>query len=137
MSKSKWFVAVALATLVAVMAACSVGVGVSTANIRSAKLSANESGSPETTVFSPDDLTVYCIVKLANAPSDTQVKAVWTAVDVEGVDANTLIDEASLTTGDGDLTFDLTNKGPWPVGKYKVDLYLNGTLDRTLEYQVR
>ncbi len=137
LSKSKWVVLAIVAVLAVVAAACSVNFSVSTANIRSAKLSPNESGSPETTAFNQDDYTVYCIVELANAPSDTVVKAVWTAVDVEGVEPNFLIDEASLTSGDATLTFDLTNNQLWPVGKYKVDLYLNGKLARTLEYQVR
>jgi len=137
MTRSKILIALAVLTLAVLVSACSVNVSVSTANIRSAKLSPNESGNPEATVFSPDDTTVYCIVQLANAPDDTVVKTAWTAVDVEGVDPNTLIDEASLTTGDGTLTFNLTNNGPWPVGKYKVDVYLNGKLNRTLDYQVR
>ena len=137
MNRNKGFVILAIALLAIATVSCSVNFSVSTANIKSAKLSASETGSPETTVFSPDDMTVYCIVKLANAPDDTVVKAVWTAVDVEGADANTKIDDAELKSGDADLTFDLTNNGPWPVGKYKVDLYLNGKLDRTLEYKVQ
>lgn len=137
MTKGKLFIVAVAIMLAMAAAACSASFSVSTANIRSAKLSANESGSPEITMFRPDDFTVYCIVDLANAPSDTVVKSVWTAVDVEGVDANTLIDEVSLTSGDSILTFDLTNSQPWPVGKYKVDLYLNDKLNRTLEYQVR
>lgn len=137
MSRRRVLIVAAVAALAVVAAACSGSFSVSTANIRSAKLSANESGSPETTVFRPDDFTVYCIVDLANAPSDTVVKSVWTAVDVEGVDANTLIDEVSLTSGDARVTFNLTNNQPWPLGKYKVDLYLNGKFNRTLEYQVR
>ena len=78
-------------------------------------------------------MTIY----LANAPSDTVVKAVWTAVDVEDVDPNTLIDESTLTSGDAELTFNLTNSQLWPVGSYKVELYLNDKLDRTLEYRVQ
>lgn len=137
MSRGKVLILAAVAILAVVAAACSASFSISTANIRSAKLSANESGDPETTSFAQDDLTVYCIVELANAPSDTVVKSVWTAVDVDGVDPNTVIDEASLTSGDATLTFNLTNNQLWPVGKYKVDLYLNDKLVRTLEYQVR
>lgn len=137
MHRIRLFSVVAILALAVVLAACNVSFSVSTANIRSAKLSPNESGTPETTVFQQDDYTVYCLVKLANAPSDTVVKAVWTAVDVEGVEPNFVIDSASITSGDADLTFDLTNNQLWPVGKYKVDLYINDKLSRTLEYQVR
>ncbi len=134
MTKRTFFILLPVAVLALAALACSGTI--STANIKSARLSANESGDPETTVFKQDDFTVYCIVKLANAPSDTVVKAVWTAVDVEGVAPNTLIDQSELTSGDAELTFTLTNDQLWPVGQYKVDLYLNDKLDRTLEYRV-
>ena len=137
MSRTRFLIIVAVLALALAATACNVSVNVSTANIRSAKLSPNESGSPETTVFKQDDFTVYCLVKLANAPDTTVVKAVWIAVDVEGVEANTVIDEASVTSGDADLTFDLANNQPWPVGKYKVDLYINDKFNRALEYQVK
>lgn len=61
----------------------------------------------------------------------------WTAVDAEGVDANFQIDEAELTSGSGTLTFNLSTDGLWPAGAYKVELYLNDKLDRTLEFEVR
>lgn len=137
MSEVKFTVVVAVLALALAATACNVSINVSTANIRSATLSPNESGSPATTVFKQDDYTVYCLAELANAPESTVVKAVWTAVDVEGVDANTVIDEASVTSSDADLTFDLTNNQPWPVGKYKVDLYINDKFNRSLEYQVK
>jgi hypothetical protein len=89
------------------------------------------------TVFAPDQ-TFYCIVELANAPDDTKLKAVWTAVEVEGEQPDLLIDEVEMTAEEGNVfTFDLTNNGLWPVGKYKVDLYLNDELDRTLEFEVQ
>ena len=59
----------------------------------------------------------------------------WYAVDVPDVEANYLIDEAEITGGP-DVTFDLTNDQYWPDGKYKVEIYLNGKLDTTLEFSV-
>ena len=90
----------------------------------------------QTSVFSPQD-TFYVLVDLANAPDDTTVKAAWTAVEAEGVEPNFFIDEAEITSGSNTLTFNLSNDSPWPTGKYKVDLYLNGELDRTLEFEVQ
>ena len=49
-------------------------------------------------MFSPDQ-TFYCIVELANAPDDTKLKAVWTAVEVEGEQPDLLIDQAEMTAG--------------------------------------
>lgn len=135
MYRRRWLMLVIVVGMTFLILAC--GGTISTANIRSATLSANASGSPAKTVFRQDDFTIYCIVELANAPADTVVKSVWIAADVEGVDPNTLIDAVSLTSGDAKLTFDLTNNQLWPVGRYKVELYINDKLDRTLEYQVQ
>ena len=114
------------------------GFSVSTANISSAKLTADDAGTRETTLFTSDQ-DFYCIVELANAPSETKVKAVWTAVEVEGEDPNIVVDESELILDNSEdlATFSLTNDYLWPPGKYKVDLYLNDELDRTLEFQVQ
>ncbi len=127
-------VGLALITI-ALLPACSVSA--STANISCVKMANDKEGKHPTKVFSPDE-TFYCIVDLSNAPDDTTVKAVWTAVDVEGVDPNTKIDVAETTSGSGQLQFNLTNDGPWPAGKYKVDLLLNDEEQpaRTLEFKV-
>jgi len=130
----KWPFAAALSAIILAVLAC--GGSFSTANIKSAWLSADSSGTPETTQFTQDQQTIYCIVELRSAPDDTIVKAVWTAVSAEGSDPNLLIDETEFTSGDATLTFDLTNDLLWPVGSYKVDLYLNGELDRTLAFEV-
>jgi hypothetical protein len=76
-------------------------------------------------------------VELANAPDETVLKAVWTAVSVEGEDPNLLIDETELTGGDGFYNFSLSNDSDWPAGQYKVDIYLNDELDRTLTFTVQ
>ena len=128
---------VGLALILAlVLSACSA----STANISDAKMTRDEAGKNPTKVFSPTDQTFYCIAELSNAPEDTVVKAVWTAVDVEGVKPNLKIDESRITADEsGQLTFDLTNDGPWPVGEYKVDLFLNDAEEpaRTLAFKVQ
>lgn len=132
--KKNWMIGVVLAVLVLASLACNFSA--STAKLENARLARDSEGVDETMVFAGED-TFYCIVDLANAPDDTVVKAVWTAVEVADNDPNILLDEASITQGDGTLTFDLTNSNPWPVGKYKVELYLNDKLDQTLEFSVQ
>lgn len=108
----------------------------STANISAATMARDSSGNDATTTFSPDD-TFYCLVTLSNAPDDTTVKAVWTAVEVEGIEPNHKIDEVSQTTGSNTITFNLTNSsGGWPPGKYKIELFLNDKLDRSIDFVV-
>ena len=88
----------------------------------------------ETQVFAADE-PFYLIVDLTKAPADTISKAVWYAVDVVGADANTLIDEAEFQ-GNGEVTFDLSNNGPWPTGQYGVELFLNGVSQGSIAFSV-
>ncbi|MGC8878313.1 MAG: hypothetical protein ACP5R2_03750 [Anaerolineae bacterium] len=135
MKMSKWQILAAVVVMMLVALACNFSF--STAKIAGAKLTTDKDGTQETVAFAPDQ-TFYCIVNLANAPEDTKLKAVWTAVEVEGEQPNVLIDQAETTAGGQNVfTFSLNNDQPWPVGKYKVDLYLNDKLDRTLEFEVR
>ena len=110
---------------------------VSTANINKAWLDTSEEGQNPTTTFAQDAI-FYAMVDLKNAPNDTKLKAVWTVVDAKDTDPNQVITETEITTGDGLVHFQLENKDYlWPVGQYKVDIYLNDTLDKTLTFEVR
>ena len=136
MNRYSPFVWLVIALVTLTMPACSFSA--TTANISDAKMARDQEGKNPTKVFSPDE-TFYCVASLSNAPDDTTVKAVWTAVDVEGTKPDTKIDEVSTTGGSGQLEFDLTNEGSWPVGEYKVDLFLNDEKKpaRTLEFEVQ
>lgn len=124
-----------LSTMLFFLTACSGDIQISSANIAEAYLAKNEAGTQATTTFAPED-TFYLLVDLANAPEETTVKASWTAVAVENSPPNTHLDEAMLTSGTAALTFDLSNNALWPVGVYKVELYLNDDLVRTLDFSV-
>jgi hypothetical protein len=130
------FLPLCAAFLILALSACSFSA--SSANISSAKMATDKDGKHPTKTFSPDQ-PFYCIAELSNAPNDTKVRAVWTAVKAEGADANTKIDEASATSGSGQLQFTLSNQGSWPTGDYKVDLYLNDAKEPTkmLEFRVQ
>jgi hypothetical protein len=127
-------VLLAVIALAAAVVAC--GGSVSTANISNAWMSTDKEGNSKTATFSPDQI-FYAQVELKNAPDDTKVKASWTAVSVEGTEPNKAIDSAEITSGDGLVHFNLENNGSWPVGQYKVDLYLNDALAKTLTFEVR
>lgn len=108
----------------------------STANISDAWMSADEDGAERVTAFA-QDAVFYAQVDLQNAPDDTTLKAVWIAVEVQDTDPNFVINETEFATGDGLVHFTLSNDNLWPTGKYKVDLYINGELASTLEFEVR
>lgn len=134
MNRRRFYLAIVALILLATVLGCSFSV--STAKIDDAWMATDEEGSQRTTAFG-QDATFYAIVGLANAPDDTSVRAAWTAVEAEGADPNTFIDETEITTGSGDVVFQLNNSNLWPVGHYKVDLYLNEKLDRTIEFDVQ
>jgi hypothetical protein len=135
---------VSLAVVIAVVAA-GCNFSISTANITQATLAKDvkpDSLEPidPTTTFPVDQPVIHLVVNVANAPSDTKVKAVWTAVDVGDVaPANTQVAEVTVTldaSGTAHFTLSVPDTGAWPVGKYKADVYLNDKLDRTLEYTI-
>ncbi len=132
----KKIVLIAIAGFVLLLAILACSFSASTASITNAKMARDNEGKDPTTVFSPTDV-FYCVADLNNAPNDTKVRASWTAVDVQGQNPNTSIDQKEITTGSGTLHFQLSNSSPWPTGKYKVDLYLNDKLDQTLEFSVQ
>ena len=134
MNKTRLQIFIAVVVIMVTALAC--GGSVSTAKISNAYLSNDSDGNNETTSFAPDE-TFYAIVEVQNAPDDTELRAVWIAADVEDVEPDYVIDEASITTeGMDTFTFDLSNSSGWPQGKYKVDIYMNDKLDRTLEFEV-
>lgn len=92
-----------------------------------------------TDTYPADQGKFHAVVTVSDAPSDTVIKAVWTAVDVGSAAApNTKIDETEVRVqGSRNVDFTLTpTAGQWPPGLYKVDIYLNGKLDRTLKFSV-
>jgi hypothetical protein len=119
-----------------VLAALACNFAFSSAKIQNVHLAKDKEGNSATTDFGQED-TIYLLGELSNASSDTQLKTSWLAVDVSGMAANTVIDEANLTAGSGTFSFYLQNNDSlWPPGKYKVDLYMNDELNQSLEYQV-
>jgi hypothetical protein len=112
--------------------------GTSTATMSDVKMATDEDGKHPTEVFSPND-TFYCVGNLENAPDDTRVTVVWIASDIEGIKPDTKLKQLSATGGSGLFRFDLSNDGPWPTGKYGVELYLNHAKEPTkaLAFEVR
>ena len=129
-------IAVLVAVLVLAAAALACGGSISTANIKDAYMSTDTDGANRTSAYS-QDAVFYAQVDLANAPEDTKLKAVWFAVNAEGVEANFQIEETEFTSGDGLIRFELSNDSLWPVGQYKVDIYLNDTLTKTVTFDVQ
>ena len=128
------FLAMCATLMTFTVAACSFSA--STAEISDAKMARDPDGKHPTKVFSPDD-RFYCVVYLSNAPDNTKVTAVWTAVEGKKK-PDEVLGRVSTKSGSGErLPFSLGNAAPWPAGDYKVDLYLNDAKKptKTLEFQ--
>ena len=99
----------------------------------------NGRGAPadETSTFEAGDRTVHCVVKLKQAKGGTQMKFSWWIVDAEG-SKNQKIKDIDYSTKplENIVHGHLTLPQDWPIGKYKVQVYVNGDLDRTVEYAI-
>jgi serine/threonine protein kinase len=97
----------------------------------------DQEGARPTTVFGPTD-AFYVVGDLVNAPDEITLKAVWTAVDVEGEDPDTYIDEYELDLDEGGFWFSLSPENPpWGKGTYQVNMYIEDELIDSLEFDVR
>jgi hypothetical protein len=100
----------------------------------------NGKGDPgdETKAFSPGDRTIHCVAKLAEAKSGTKMKFSWFIVDADG-SKNEKIKDIDYTTGalENIVHGHLTLPQDWPSGKYRVDVFVNGNLEKTAQYSVK
>ncbi len=91
-----------------------------------------------TTLF-PAGAVIHAVVAIQNAPANTKFTATWYAVDVgRVVPPNSRIDATDLTTDKTrNLDFALSPTTTWPVGKYRVDVSVNGKLEASADFTVQ
>ena len=114
------------------------GPGIAIKEIHMAKDNGNgQPGSP-TFSFEPGDRTIHCVTTLKTPKAGTQMRFAWWMVDAGGSE-NEKFKEIEYTTRareylvHGHLTF----SRDWPIGKYKVEVYVNGDLDRAIFFDVQ
>lgn len=97
-------------------------------------------GAPGETaeVFSPRDRTIHCVTKLKEMKSGTKMKFTWWIVDADG-SQNQKIRDIDYTTKslENVIHGHLTLPQNWPEGKYKVEVYVNGNLEKTAPFSVQ
>jgi hypothetical protein len=93
-----------------------------------------------TTVFAPDTPKIYCAWTAEGVKGGTPVRGAWIAEDVGNVaPPNYKIDEATLTlpvAGKGTFTLSKPNTG-FPVGKYRLEIYFDKDLVKTVPFTVK
>src|ERR671933_394326 len=110
--------------------------------IRSAVLArgyANGRAVDVTRSFHPTDNPLHCVIHLSAISAVTKLRVGWVAVNPAGVH-NYKIAEKTFTLHRAvattvNATLSLPRK--WPVGTYKVVLYLNGKVARTIGFSIQ
>lgn len=116
---------IAAAVLIAASLACGAPAAPGISNIY---MATDEQGTNKTTVFSTtNDFFVFFDVK--NVAVGTPFQSQWFALNVEGEDPSTPFHTIDYNLEDNVTTvyFQLTNSDGWPVGNYRVDIYMNGS----------
>ena len=87
--------------------------------------------------FEPGDHTIHCVTTLNEAKAGTEMRFSWWIVDAEGTKDQKIKDiDYTTRTLENVIHGHLTLPQDWPPGKYKVQVYVNGNLDKTLPYTV-
>jgi hypothetical protein len=92
----------------------------------------------QTSEFTPSSV-IHAVVRIKNAPNNTKFSAAFYVVDVgSAASPNTLILSTDVVAGGTRyIDFNLTPTSKWPVGKYKVEISVNGQVDQEVNYTVQ
>lgn len=100
----------------------------------------NGDGKPgeEVTYFGPDDIPIYCVVKLSE-PQIATFKMLLFAVDVAGVKPETRVVTSDYTTKKGEDTvyFSGRPRGKWTAGIYRFEILVDGKKATELRFEIR
>jgi hypothetical protein len=97
------------------------------------KLDADKRVAAPTTTFAPKDTIYASVATTGSAPSKT-LSAKWTYQDGQTVKVDS---QTIAPTGASATEFHLTKKSPWPAGKYKVEISVDGAPATTKEFEVK
>ncbi len=83
--------------------------------------------------FSPKDV-IYASVLTTGSSPNAVLKARWTYEDGQVVDES---EQAIAPNGDAATEFHISKPDGWPLGKYRVEVFLNGNSAQALDFQVK
>jgi hypothetical protein len=109
----------------------SVGVRVSQVDI-GRSLAADKTISGNTDSFKPSD-TIYASIATEGAAPTASLKARWTYQDGQVVNEST---QTIAPTGDSRTEFHISKPNGWPAGKYRLELFLNGSSAAAKDFEV-
>lgn len=86
--------------------------------------------------FGPTDRTIHCVVELAEPNAETKIRYSWWVIEAEGAKNEKIEDIEYATKPEDRIVHGHLTVDDWPPGKYKVDVYVNGNLEESVEYNV-
>ncbi len=103
-----------------------------------AKDDGNGDPGDKTNAFSRGDRTIHCVAKLADVKAGTKMKFSWFIVDAGGSKNEKIKDIDYTTRAQENIVHGhLTLPQDWPSGKYRVEVFVNGNLEKTAQYSVK
>jgi hypothetical protein len=82
--------------------------------------------------FKPND-TIYASIRTGGTAATATLKARWTYQDGQVVNEST---QTIAPTGDARTEFHISKPDGWPTGKYKLEVFLNGSSTATRDFAV-
>lgn len=104
--------------------------------VRKVTLSRTESGEAVAS-FSPTDRILYAAIELNRIETGLTGKTVWMAVDTTGGQNIEIAQKEFSGLAVNTINAQVELPRDWPTGKYKLDIYLNGALAKTVEFPVQ
>ena len=95
-------------------------------------LAADKTINDNTASFKPND-TIYASIATEGAAATVTLKARWTYQEGQVVNEST---QTLAPTGDARTEFHISKSDGWPPGKYKLEVFLNGSSAATRDFQV-
>jgi hypothetical protein len=94
---------------------------------------ADQKVTAASTTFGVKDV-IYAAVDTKNAGKGVALAAKWTYQD-----GQTVHEEPVTISPEGDATtnFKLANDKAWPVGKYKLEIMLNGAMVQSVDFEIK
>ena len=102
---------------------------------------ATKQGGKRTTVFSADVPMIYLFWKGEGFQVGDKVSGVWIAENVGAGSKETEIRRADYKvykpTEEGGFSLGRPTGRTWPLGKYRIELYINGTIAEVVKFTVQ
>ncbi len=96
-------------------------------------LNASKAISDATDSFKPND-TIYASVATEGSAATAALKARWTFQDGQVVDEST---QTIAPSGPATTEFHISKPDGWPAGKYKVEVFLDGSSAASKDFNVQ